>query len=219
MFLAPPGTTQRKQEIIYHLRRLIRDKEIADIKKRAELMHAARGGFWSLELALNKARGDWGLVVDLNEALAVELTVSLEDGTRGEPQAHTHSHKILGMGLLLTAAVKLGKVDILDHILGAIKVGRMCTGAVVRFNSQCDVFCHNRSWFSIVMKVIPGRTLVRPYITLRHVISIAVGGSHGEEAGGKYKKRDMESNPHQHVPTAYKKLRAKNSRTSLCTEC
>lgn len=172
------------------------------IKTRAvtELMHAARGGLASLELALNKARGDSDPTVDLDEALAVEVTVSREDGTHGESQTSTHDPKVWGRALLLAAAAKLGEVDVLYHILGAIEVGRKRMGGVVRFNLQCDwgcvlvmlsVLCHNRGWFSITMKCLPGRTFDATVYHTARVVSNCCCSSYGKQKMAKMKQETI----------------------------
>lgn len=82
-----------------------------------ELMHAARGGLESLELALNKAaRVDGGLTINLDDTLSVKELDSHDawvptDGTR-----------TWGRALLLAAAAKRGDVDVLHHVLNAIDV-------------------------------------------------------------------------------------------------
>lgn len=101
-----------------------------------ELMHAARGGLASLELALsyhplNIKRDGGDFTVDLDEALAVE--VELENGVWGKSTSTDNA--VWGRALLLAAAAKLGDVDVISQILNAIEVGRnCCMGEVVHFN-------------------------------------------------------------------------------------
>lgn len=113
------------------------------IKTRAktELMHAARGGLASLEIFLSllprtasKDNGDSGFTVELDEALAVEVKVKMQDGTWG--QSTTNDPIVWGRALLLAAAAKLGDVDVLYHILDAIEVSGKCWlgERVVRYN-------------------------------------------------------------------------------------
>ena len=82
-----------------------------------ELMHAARGGLASLELALNKARVDGRLTIDLDDALSVKVFGS--DGVSWRMDTTTRTW---GRALLLAAAAKRGDIDVLHHVLGAIQV-------------------------------------------------------------------------------------------------
>ncbi|CAM9266840.1 unnamed protein product [Ectocarpus sp. 4 AP-2014] len=96
------------------------------VKTRAvtELMHAARGGVASLELALNKplpnSKTDFedGFKVHLDRALAVEVFI---DGSWRQSQDEPHRTAIWGRALLLAAAARLGDVDALYHVLVAIE--------------------------------------------------------------------------------------------------
>ncbi|CAM9233322.1 unnamed protein product, partial [Ectocarpus sp. 12 AP-2014] len=89
-----------------------------------ELMHAARGGVASLELALNKplpnsqTDSEDGFKVHLDRALAVE---ELIDGSWRQSQDHLHGTATWGRALLLAAAARLGDVDVLYHVLVAIE--------------------------------------------------------------------------------------------------
>lgn len=86
-----------------------------------ELMHAARGGLRSLELALNNplpaSVEDNGLrrTVWLHKALDVKV----KDNGRWNQTGDTETW---GMALLLAAAAKLGDVNVLFHVVDAIKV-------------------------------------------------------------------------------------------------
>lgn len=99
-------------------------KTSVDARAVTELMHAARGGLVSLELALNKlplasriSTAD-GFKVGLDKALDVKMTI----GNTQEEQSHRT--KAWGWALLLAAAAKLGDTDVLYHVLLAIKVGQ-----------------------------------------------------------------------------------------------
>ncbi|CBN74319.1 Transient Receptor Potential Channel. Partial sequence [Ectocarpus siliculosus] len=89
-----------------------------------ELIHAARGGVVSLELALNKALpnsktdSEDGFKVHLDSALAVEVCI---DGSWRQSQDDHHRTVIWGRALLLAAAARLGDVDVLYHVLVAIE--------------------------------------------------------------------------------------------------
>ncbi|CAM9397930.1 unnamed protein product [Ectocarpus fasciculatus] len=89
-----------------------------------ELIHAARGGLASLELALNKPLPDsktnceGGFKVNLDSALAVEVKIG--DSWRQSQEEH-HRPAIWGRALLLAAAARLGDVDVLYHVLVAIE--------------------------------------------------------------------------------------------------
>ena len=88
-----------------------------------ELMHAAQGGRGSLTRALNNPLpgsnldSDDGLhrIVDLEKALDVEVCDESDGHQTGDP-------KTWGNALLLAAAAKLGDVDVLKVVVGAIKV-------------------------------------------------------------------------------------------------
>ncbi|CBN74318.1 Ankyrin Repeat Transient Receptor Potential Channel [Ectocarpus siliculosus] len=94
-----------------------------DTRAVTELMHAARGGLVSLELALNKLPlasrniAEGGFTVALDNALAVNMTI-------GNTQEQSHRTKAWGWALLLAAAAKLGDIDVLYHVLLAIKKGK-----------------------------------------------------------------------------------------------
>lgn len=104
------------------------------IKTRAvtELMHAARGGLNSLELALThsppalKMYHGRGFTVDLNKALDVkEVEVDKALGTKEIEDDKWQSNattQTWGRALLLAAAAKLGNDDVLYHVLEAIEV-------------------------------------------------------------------------------------------------
>lgn len=88
-----------------------------------ELLHAARGGLASLELALNEPLpasmvDDDGSsrTVNLDDALCVEVST---DGVRW---TSTEATKTWGRALILAAAAKRGDEDALYHVLFAIKV-------------------------------------------------------------------------------------------------
>lgn len=102
---------------------VLASSEAKAIETRAvtELMHAARGGLASLELALTNSRHDLkedsddGFTVDLDKALDLE---ELKDD---QWQSNINT-KTWGRALLLAAAAKLGDVDVLYYVLDAIKV-------------------------------------------------------------------------------------------------
>ncbi|CAM9267068.1 unnamed protein product [Ectocarpus sp. 4 AP-2014] len=97
-----------------------------------ELMHAARGGVASLELALNTLRPvsktdpeddfktdpEDDFKVNLDRALAVEVFIG---GSWRQSQDEHHRTAIWGRALLLAAAARLGDVDVLYHVLVAIE--------------------------------------------------------------------------------------------------
>lgn len=95
-----------------------------------ELMHAARGGVLSLELALNnilpncKIEVNGGFTVDLDEALKVEGL-----GQNGL-WVQTPATKVWGRAMLLAAAAKLGDPDVLYLVLNAIQVCRNISGHI-----------------------------------------------------------------------------------------
>lgn len=96
-----------------------------DTRAMTELMHAARGGLASLNLVLNNplpssVRPDGG--INLDAALNVEL--SEHDGENYGPWERPKWTQTWGRAMLLAAAAKLGDVDVLYHVLDAIKVGQ-----------------------------------------------------------------------------------------------
>eukprot|EP00903_Cladosiphon_okamuranus_P014652 g13586.t1 len=105
-------------------------ESIESVKTKAitELMHAARGGLPSLELALSvplpasKDNGPHGFTVDLDKALAVQVEAETGGGTWA-PSA-LNDKNTWGRALLLAAAAKLGDVNILFRILKAIEEGK-----------------------------------------------------------------------------------------------
>ncbi|CAN0043918.1 unnamed protein product, partial [Ectocarpus sp. 13 AM-2016] len=101
-----------------------RQKEAGvDTRAVTELMHAARGGLVSLELALNQLplasrnSTEGGFTVALDDALAVNIT-------SGNTPGQSRRTKAWGWALLLAAAAKLGDIDVLYHVLLAIKKGK-----------------------------------------------------------------------------------------------
>lgn len=105
-----------------------------------ELIHAARGGVASLELALNqplpesktelarnqplpesKTDSEHGFGVHLDRALATAWFI---DGSRRQLQDEHDDTAIWRRALLLAAAARLGDVDVLYHVLDAIEVSQ-----------------------------------------------------------------------------------------------
>ncbi|CAM9818817.1 unnamed protein product, partial [Ectocarpus sp. 12 AP-2014] len=101
--------------------RISRSEEINKARGVTELMHAARGGLESLELALNEPlpssrRGDGSISLDR----ALNVTTCDEPASnepRWEPQP------AWGKGLLLAAAAERGDIDVLHIVLTAIQDG------------------------------------------------------------------------------------------------
>ena len=107
-----------------------------------ELLHAARGGLASLELALNELLQasvvDDGSrrTVDLDDALLVEIEISKD----GERWVSTEGTKNWGRALLLAAATKRGDVDALYHVLLAIEVSMSSSISHSKFlKSACEL--------------------------------------------------------------------------------
>ncbi len=98
------------------------DSEPAQTEAVTELLHAARGGLGSLELALNNplpaSVRDEGSkrTVNLDEALNVKVKVPGQDAL--QPTAET---RVWGRALLLAAAAQLGDMKVLPHVVDAIK--------------------------------------------------------------------------------------------------
>eukprot|EP00752_Nemacystus_decipiens_P011859 g10519.t1 len=94
-----------------------------------ELMHAARGGLVSLELALNEVlpefRIDSGLVrtVYLDQALDVKVDNPLQEAGASTDRESEVKLRSWGRALLLAAAAKRGDTNVLDHVLRAIQEG------------------------------------------------------------------------------------------------
>ncbi|CAB1102482.1 unnamed protein product [Ectocarpus sp. CCAP 1310/34] len=99
-------------------------KNRVDTRAVTELIHAARGGLVSLELALNELplasrnSTESGFTVALDDALAVNITIDKAQ------EEQFHRTKAWGWALLLAAAAKLGGIDVLYHVLLAIKKGK-----------------------------------------------------------------------------------------------
>lgn len=103
--------------------RISRSKEITrEARGVTELMHAARGGLGSLELALNEPLPSSRLAdgsISLDKALNVKACDEpASDEPRWEPQP------AWGKGLLLAAAAERGDIDVLHIVLTAIQVSR-----------------------------------------------------------------------------------------------
>lgn len=89
------------------------------VEATTELMHAARGGFKSLQLALAKIRESTGdPVVSIDEALNV--TFDREPATGTAPPEVTK--EAWGWGMLLAAAARGGHVNVLEAVVYAIEV-------------------------------------------------------------------------------------------------
>lgn len=105
-------------------------RDFEETRAVTELLHAARGGKVSLELALNHALSSSKveqtneLRVEVDEALDVQERVSSSVDWRKSPDTKT-----LGRALLLAAAAKLGDEDVLYHVLVAIQVRVKRVGA------------------------------------------------------------------------------------------
>lgn len=91
-----------------------------------EVIHAARGGLPSLQLILAKIclMKVWqgkpnNTVVTIEEVLCVAVYGTME----GENAPEQSKLDAWGWGMLLAAAVKGGHVDVLEHVVHAIKVG------------------------------------------------------------------------------------------------
>ncbi|CAB1096081.1 unnamed protein product [Ectocarpus sp. CCAP 1310/34] len=110
-----------------------------------DVIHAARGGLPSLQLILAKIclTKCWqgkpnNTVVTIEEALcvAVHETMEGEDETKeganetkeGEDAPEQGELDAWGWGMLLTAAAKGGHVDVLEHVVHAIKTGSFVEG-------------------------------------------------------------------------------------------
>ncbi|CAM9252147.1 unnamed protein product, partial [Ectocarpus sp. 8 AP-2014] len=101
--------------------RISRSEEINKARGVTELMHAARGGLVSLELALNEPLPSSRLEdgsISLDRALNVKACDDpASDEPRWEPQP------AWGKGLLLAAAAERGDIDVLHIVLTAIQDG------------------------------------------------------------------------------------------------
>lgn len=102
-------------------RKVLHPKEVPEelrgitVEGTTELMHAARGGYKSLQLALEKIRESTGKpVVSIDEALNVTFTPPATGASL--------TKEAWGWGMLLAAAARGGHVDVLNAVVYAIEV-------------------------------------------------------------------------------------------------
>ena len=116
-------------------------KKRVEIRAKTELIHAARGGFATLRLVLEKVRAaqkasDVGVDVDKT------LSVSVAGDTEASPPDAAEL-AAWGWGMLLGAATKGGHVEVLEIVVRAIKV---CTYSYTRRTwSVCHQTAYTRS--------------------------------------------------------------------------
>lgn len=107
-----------QQRKVLHPKEVPKELHGITVKATTELMHAARGGYESLQLALDKVRESTGeSIVKIDTALNVTFEPELATGT--EPAGL--AKEAWGWGMLLAAAARGGHVDVLKAVVYAIE--------------------------------------------------------------------------------------------------
>ena len=123
------GSGWMQQRKVLHPKEVPPELRGITVKATTELMHAARGGYRSLQLALEKIReGTGASVVSIDDALNVTFDRQPATGTDPPELAK----EAWGWGMLLAAAARGGHVDVLEAVVNAIEVRCVLEVVLVR---------------------------------------------------------------------------------------